>query len=344
MPDPAHTSRADFKFSTAFLISFSCAVLPALLAEARLFKELVHFIYHQCVSPAVSGSLEDLSILLLLSDRFDLSSLTTYCTQELVKMSASLTPSQGLHIVSLPAVMHSNSELQEVLAAARAVVRQAYAKVFEESAVAEERVKICQLPQAAIEVLLESNTLMVNSEDSLLKAALAWVDAKDASPSDKLQLLTMVVLPRLRSAFLSPKAVLDLTEMVINLLKSKGSRRVCYSTLEADIASLKVWGPTIKAITATQLPAGSAIAVYHVNRLLEHLRAAEVPMLPSMLDYIRPGAPQFLPRKGYRPSDATMKFYMTHERCQKLVPRNSRNVKISGDRHVWESGALAFGR
>lgn len=232
---------------------------------------------------------------------------------------------------------------QKVLAAARHTILETYSLVCREPTAAATEETLRQLPQPVIELLLESSSLAVESEDSVLETAFTWVKAKADGARQRLDLLTRVVLPRIRAPFLSLRGVVFLRERVTDLLEAVSPDQAGNRASHPDAASLEGWS---RSAPNMPNPAANFLAAHELLLMLHRLEAAAVPMPRSIPELLRTGAKLMIPRRGYRPPDATITFNpLSHEDCTELRPQFSRQSPADvGDNPKFESAAVACGR
>lgn len=262
------------------------------------------------MSPTVAGSLEHLEVLAVLSDRFQVAVVTSCCAANVSKLFSRMeAPAEALQVLSLPLVLRSVPEFQEVLVAAQDEIRKAYGPAMLPNAASDILEALCGLPQVGLEALLESSSLEVPSEDCVLQAALAWVRANARNGKDRLAVLTESVLPRLRLPFLSPQAVVVLVGEIQSLLGSVEAGCSLEPALSADAAYMRDWVARNLAGSTVALPQAtmSFVATSQLAHCLERMRNGGVHVPDNVLHWCRPGTVLLQPRLSYQPPDATLK-------------------------------------
>lgn len=300
----------------------ACSCVLHLNAEARVFVELIHFIYHSSVSPSVAESLEDLGRLAALSDRFDVAAAKSFCASEISRNVPDIqSPVQALKVLSICTLLRGFPEANAAFYAAQAFIRKEHGPALLPGAPAKALENFCLLPQVGLEALLESGCLDVPEEDCVLHAGLAWAQANTSLGRDRLTFLAESLLPLIRVPFLSPKALAVLSEEVAVLLRSFEASSNLEEDLTADAASLQGWVAGNMEVYTTGLPqvATCFAAASQLAHCLERMRAAGVQVPANVLKWYQPGTALLQPRSSYRPPDRTLQLCLSYEKCQKIV-------------------------
>lgn len=294
-----------------------------------MFIELVHFVYHGTVSSPLSQDLDAMLTLLVLSHRFTVTALTAFCTRaaaDIISSPLTFQPQQAFQILSLPSSLHTLPGLRPLLASARALIRGTYAPCIRKGDL---RGPLGELPEIGMTVLLESDTLAVESEDAVLAAALAWAEARSHGPQGHLKLLARVVLPRVRAPFLSPKAVLHLSHTLLGLLmgtpgvyRPDAVASEAPAPLEMPLAAWTAGGvPACAAPGLSEESRRAVVSCTHLAHCMPLMREYGLPVPVSVLEWWGPGAPQLVPRLGYRRPDASLQLHISRDVCLKMNPK-----------------------
>jgi len=259
------------------------------------------------LSPPVATDLDALLALLVVADRFDIRVVTTACTELLNSLLDEMTPAQAEGVVSLPSSVRALPGLYQVDEGARKRIREVHSPAFDHEGNYPET--FLALSEAGLGVLLTSTTLDVDSEDSVLEAAVAWADHQTSDAGQYLGMMAQVILPRVRITFLSPKCTLWFTKKILSLLQALPSARG--SSIESRTSPLQAWA----SLDVLSPPAGlpevamqAVIASSQVAHCLVHMRAAGIPVPSNILEWLTPGSPQLAPRAGCRPQTAPCNF------------------------------------
>lgn len=280
--------------------------------------EMIHFVYHDAVSPSASESLEDLGALVVLSDRFDVASAKSFCVAQFSRrFSAEQTPAQALQVLSLPSLLHTVPSFKRVLSAAKAAIQKVHGPALLPSAAADDLKNLRRLPQVGLEVLLECSTLDVPSEDCVLQGGLTWARAHTSIGRDRLEFLAEVLLPRLRLPFLSTTAVSALVQEVTTMLRNVGPSCEQDEPLRTDETCLKGWVARRVEGCTKDVPqeVSNFVAASQLAHCLELMRAAGVQVPASVLKWCETGAHLLQPRLGYLPPDGTLHLCIPYGDC-----------------------------
>lgn len=154
--------------------------------------------------------------LLLLSDCYNIASLTAKCAQIIANMAHRFGPSQALKILSVSAAVSGLPEMASTTARARATIRRYPSWALTGNYHGKD---FLQITEPDLAILLGSNTLEVESEDQALSAGLVWVEANSDSPRENVESLARAILPHIRFRYLSPSACVELLEKLEGQLK-----------------------------------------------------------------------------------------------------------------------------
>lgn len=255
-----------------------------------------------------------LILLLTLSDRFNITELTSLCVQaiagrsfstmeaiQLLCLPDSLLNLPGMRLISVAARTRLSSICMPGIKAVHAKQQQPPGgSSFEHKAVKD----FLQIPEAALRILIEPDNIVGVSEGQILAAGCVWACANSRTPEENLALLARVVLPGIQGLFLSPQDVQELSQE-INLLTNvemdayieDGHTEDAHSTAAVAGARVRaVFKQSDASVSQKRTRGGSApeavvnayVVASQLSRCLEKLRAAGLDVPAGILGWHRP--------------------------------------------------------
>lgn len=148
-------------------------VCLCLCTEEAPFLDLIHLMYSGSLPPETAGDLSKILAVLVPCDRFGCEECLPACERALRPILGQLDPKDASLILSIPEHQRQMGILKPAINKAIEAVRTAYGPLLLEEPRGE---AFYSIPESAMAALLE--TPVLPSEDSLLDAALDWLNHK----------------------------------------------------------------------------------------------------------------------------------------------------------------------